>query len=107
MLIDSHAHLNSPRYAEDRVATSMMATRRTSRMRSTAFLLVGFSCFSAALAQNTTPTPSLELRLESSDLKSGVPESFTFVLVNVGSHDIPDDRRKEGSKSVTVAVLGL
>ncbi len=88
MLIDSRAHLDSPRYAEDRIATSMMASRRTSCIRSAAFLLVGFSCFSAVLAQNSPPTANLELRLESSDLKSGVPESFTFVFVNVGSHDI-------------------
>ncbi len=87
MLIDSHARHGSPRYAEHREAISI-TRRRASRIRAAAFSLIGFSCFSATLAQNSPPTPNLELRLESSDLKGGVPESFTFVFVNVGSHDI-------------------
>src|SRR5271157_3503646 len=39
-------------------------------------------------AQIPTGKPDLELRLVPGDLVDGVPETFTFVLVNISGHDI-------------------
>ncbi len=106
MLTDSHAHLDSPRYAEDRQAiltkARQRARQRNFRVRGAAWLLIGFACSLSAIAQNIPAAPNLALRLEASDLKSGVPESFTFVFVNAGTHDVhvpqlgPCSSREEG-----------
>jgi hypothetical protein len=86
MLIDSHAHVDSPRYVTCRALASVVQRRNSRTWKATVALFT--SSFFAAFSQNVPQARNLELRLESSGLKGGVPESFTFVFANVGSHDI-------------------
>ncbi len=44
--------------------------------------------FAMAQAKSTQPKPNLELRLQPGQLINGIPESFTFVFVNISSDEI-------------------
>jgi hypothetical protein len=50
-------------------------------------ILVTFGLATAVSAQ-TAPAPNLELRLRPGALVDGVPDSFTFEIVNVSKHDV-------------------
>src|ERR1700749_2864272 len=44
--------------------------------------------FGAAQAPSAKSTGNLELRLQPEDLVHGLPQTFTFLLVNVSDHDV-------------------
>ncbi len=50
-------------------------------------LILTFGLATAATAQSE-PAPNLELRLRPGALVDGVPDSFTFEIVNISKHDV-------------------
>jgi hypothetical protein len=51
------------------------------------FVISLLNCW-AAQAPSSKPTSNLEFRLQAEDLQYGLPQTFTFLLVNVSDHDV-------------------